>query len=218
MLENKKNVDRALTVLTVLLSNGIVVYGILFLHWSFFMVLYSYWFGELIVSIFERIAYQRVKKRKELTSSVGRKESEGRFFFLLVYWLFIVLVVGFIAASENKFGENLIVMSFRDRPFNISILVVFIGTALLYYRDFIRYNDYRPAAVAMANSLLNKRTVLMHIAVLSSAFLWFCTHVKHFFIYVPLGKQGDLVFLLLLAAVRLAGDVFWLFKKKNGLT
>lgn len=207
MLAKKNNFDLLVRILSILLSNGMVVYGVLYLNWNFFMVIYSYWFAELVSSVFDKIKYRTLKKRNELSGLVLGKESDGKFLFLFVYWIFIVLIAGFLAAPENTIGENIVVLLFMKRAFNISLLIMIIGELLVYCQQFILSRHYTAEEVIKANSLTNKRTMIMHIAIIAGAFIWFAMHVDHFFIHINPGKYGDSIFMIIFVGIRIMGEV-----------
>ncbi len=207
MLEKKNNSEIYLGLLSVLAVNAIVVYGVLFLKWNFFMVIYSYWFAEFISSLFDKLKYRTLKKRNEIHAAGVKKESEGRFLFLFVYWVFIVLIAGFIAAPENTFGENIMVVLFMNKAFNINLLCIVLGEFALYYQRFVLHRNYDPEVVARKNTLMNKRTMVMHISIIAGAFVWFAMHFEGFFIHINPGKYGDYAFMLVFVGIRVVGEL-----------
>lgn len=207
MVEKKNNVVLLVRLLSILVSNGIVVYGVVYLNWNFFMVIYSYWFAELVSSVFDRLKYRLLKKRNELAGLSLGKESDGKFLFLFVYWIFIVLIAGFLAAPENTIGETIMVLLFIKRSFNISLLIMILGQLLVYLQAFILKKHYTAEEVVKANSLTNKRTMTMHIAIIAGSLIWFTMHVDHFFIHINLGKYGDSIFLIVFVGIRIIGEM-----------
>ena len=216
MSDDKNNSEKYIALLSIFLGNAIVVYGVLYLNWNFFMVLYSYWFAEFISSVFARIKFKTLIKRKELAP--GDAETDGRFLFLFVYWVFIVVIAGFIAAPEKTYGENLLVIFFMNKAFNINLLFVLLGEFALYYQRFILSRDYIPHQVVKSNSMMNKRTMIMHISIILGAFAWFSMHGERFFIHFDPGQYGDYIFMLIFVAVRILGEsisLWSVFKESN---
>lgn len=219
MSEKRNNSEKYIAVLSIFLGNAIVVYGVLYLNWNFFMVLYSYWFAEFISSVFSRIKYRTLIKRKELIYEENSKETDGRFLFLFVYWVFIVVIAGFIAAPEKTYGENLLVILFMNKAFNINLLFILLGEFALYYQSFVLSRDYDPHQVVKANSIVSKRTMIMHISIIVGAFAWFSMHGERFFIHINPGQYGDFIFMLIFVAVRVLGEsisLWAVFKENKG--
>lgn len=218
MSEKKNNSDKYIALLSILIGNAIVVYGVLYMNWNFFMVLYSYWFAEFISSVFAKIKYRTLMKRKEIMAQDSENDSSGRFLFLFVYWVFIIVLAGFVAAPENTYKENLLVIFFMNKAFNINLLFAVITEFVLYYHRFVLAKEYNPQEVLTANSMVNKRTMIMHISIIFGAFGWFAMHHERFFIHLDPGKYGDYVFMLIFVAVRVIGESISLrsiFKESN---
>jgi hypothetical protein len=132
--------------------------------------------------------------------------------FLFVYWIFIVLIAGFLAAPENTIGENIVVLLFMKRAFNISLAVMILGELLVYCQQFVLNRHYTAAEVVMANTLTNKRTMTMHIAIIVGALLWFTMHVEHFFIHINPGQYGDYLFMMAFVGIRIIGEILGMKK------
>jgi hypothetical protein len=201
----------------VLLSNGVVVYGVVSLNWSFFMVIYSYWFGEVISSAFDVVKLRTLKRRNELPYIENEKqEKQGRFFFLLVYWVFIVMIVGFITAPSNSFGENIRVIFFMNKIFNINILCVLLGEMAIYWSSFHARRNYDPKKVVAKNGMVNKKTLIMHISIIFGTFVWFAMNSDKFFFHIDAGEYGNYGFIMVFVVVRLIGDLAGLRAEFSG--
>jgi hypothetical protein len=189
------------------LSNAAVVYGVLELHWNFFMVVYSYWFGELISSIFDKIKFKTLQHRDESLVITESNEGGGRFFFLFLYWVFIVVIVGFLTAPDNMYFENFMVLLFRNVFFNISLLFLLLGELFIYVKIFYFNRNYDPKRVIAKNGIMNKKTMVMHLSIIFGTFAWFAMNSDKFFFRIDAGKYGSYSFIIVFIVVRLAGDL-----------
>ena len=118
-------------VLFIIVSSGILLYGIAFLHKNFFFVIYIFWFESLMRTVFN---YFKIRKAgKDLTEmpeigvtsnnhvytledlnnrpKYARFYVTGNLFLLFTYWVFIIVMVGFViplSIKDNKmFVENI---------------------------------------------------------------------------------------------------------------
>ncbi len=210
-MEQKNYTNVYIGLLTVLLSNAVVVYGVVSLNWSFFMVIYSYWFGEVISSVFDTIKLRTLKRRNEMPPFENEKqEKQGRFFFLFVYWVFIVAIVGFVTSSSNLYWENLSVIFFMDRVFNITILCVLLGELAIYWNAFFLSRNYDPKIIVAKSDMVNKKTMIMHLSIIFGTFAWFAMNSDKFFFHIDAGEYGNYAFMAVFVAIRLIGDLIGL--------
>ncbi len=208
-MEDKYTKDKYISLLAILLSNAVIVYGVLYLNWNFFMVIYSYWFGELISTLFDKIKYRTLVNRKELPKG----QEEGRLFFLFIYWVFIIVIVGFVTAPEKTYMENILVILFLNKVFNLNLLMVFLGELGIYLHNFILFKNYKPENVIAKNNMMNKKTLIMHLSIIAGTFIWFSMHGDKFFFHIDAGKYGDYGFMMVFVVIRLAGDLIMLKKE-----
>ncbi len=155
-------------------------------------------------------------KRGELLRSSGEKKPEGRFLFLFVYWVFIVLIAGFILAPENTFGENLLVVLFMNKSFDITLFCMVAGELIVYYQQFMLSRNYQAEVVVRQNSMLNKRTMVMHISILLGAIAWFSMYAENFFIHIEPGKYGAYSFMLIFVGIKLVGELLGVVQSFQG--
>jgi hypothetical protein len=220
-LEKTQKTDLYISLASILISNGIIVYGVLDLNWNFFMVLYTYWFGELFSSMFDKIKYRVLKSRNELPPPVIKEANEsqgGRFFFLFIYWVFIVVLVGFVTAPDKSWGDNILVIIFFNKTFNLNLIFLLLGELGLFLRNFILLRNYDPHYVVSENGIMNKRTMIMHISIIAGAFIWFAMNTDKFFFHINAGKYGTYGFMMTFVLIKLIGDAIAFLnktKKKN---
>ena len=208
VMKQKSPANFYINLCTLLLGNAAVVYGVVALNWNFFMVVYAYWFGELISTVFDKIKVRTLKSRKELTNI--EITNNGRFFFLFIYWVFIVLIVGFVTAPSKIYGENFMVILFLNNFFNLSLLCVFLGELAQYVNAFFIAKNYDPATIISDNNTLNKKTIIMHVSIIFGTLAWFTMNTDKFFSHIDAGKYGNYGFMIVFVIIRLTGDLIGL--------
>lgn len=101
----------------LLASNGILLYGIVMLSWPIFPLVYLWWWEGLLstaVNIF-------ISKR------LGIKEARwGQLSIYFIYWIFVVVVLGVIATSNDGMFNNLVIVMFQDKLFNLCLLLLIL--------------------------------------------------------------------------------------------
>ena len=210
-MEKKNNLAVYIELLKILLSNGVVVYGVLYLGWNFFMVLYSYWFNEFLSSIADKVRFNTLKTRNQLPFIKDKKLADGRFFILFIYWVFIVVIVGFVTAPSKTYGENLLVIFFMNKTFNLNLLFILLGEIVLYLNVFFILKNYSPDTIVLKNSMMNKRTMIMHISIIFGTFAWFATNTDKFFFHLDVGEYGPYGFMFVFIIIRIVGDFVGLY-------
>ena len=101
----------------LLASNGILLYGIVMMGWPIFPLVYLWWWEGLLstaVSIF-------ISKR------MGNKAARwGQLFPYFVYWVFLLVFLGGMAATRDGIIDNLIVVMFQNKLFNLCLLLLIL--------------------------------------------------------------------------------------------
>jgi len=181
-------------VVYALVSNGLQIYGILALGWHFFPILYLWWWEELVLSTFGVLKLRRMRpfllqKQNELDVREGESSARGRFFLLFVYFVFVVVVGGFLFAPKESYVANIITLMFRNQVFNLNLLF-FIGMqAALYLRDFYQNPNFDTTDVTTLRTIFDLRSMVIHVGMLVGAFLSFLLqkydlgHTEHGFMF-----------------------------------
>lgn len=165
-------------VLYALISNALQVYGILVLGWHFFPILYLWWWEELVLSTFGWMKLRQLRpyllqKQGESVRLEGERSAKARFFLLFVYFVFVVVLAGFMFAPEESFIPNVLTLFGKNNVFNINLLL-FIGMqGWLYWRDFYRKPDYEKTDVSALQTTFDLRSAIIHVGLLAGAFLSF---------------------------------------------
>ncbi|AFM03499.1 hypothetical protein Fleli_1054 [Bernardetia litoralis DSM 6794] len=114
-----------------LITNTYTFFGIIFWNWNFFTIIYLYWAEEVIRIIF-RLVENRIEYNKNQISKselkMQNKISRTMLFPMFVYLVFIIVIVGIIAAPNNDIViDNLFTVFFKDIEFNLNLLLAIIS-------------------------------------------------------------------------------------------
>jgi len=126
-----------------LLVNGFTFFGIVIWKWNFFTVIYLYW-AEEVIRIFFNFFENRINyNQNQISKSECRENNKGTlvlFFFMALYFVFIVLIVGIIIPSTDEMGENLLTVLFLNREFNLNLLLAISSEIAILIYIFLKYN------------------------------------------------------------------------------
>ena len=151
--------------LTLGLTIVLTLVSIYILQITVFYMIYLFWWDEAMRTIFEffRFVFKRktLIEPKKSISGIG-----GKFFFLFVYLIFIVVFLGFVMNWNNHDlvllnGE---VLFFQNKFFNISLVGFFLReTYILIHQD----------QVLGGSLFLSRGIITLHISLILGIFGWF---------------------------------------------
>lgn len=151
-----KNVD----FITLLL---ITIWGITQGQVTVFYIIYLYWFQEFIRTLvdFNYIFWNQPTLKEKINCITL---SYGSFFILFIYFVFIVLLFGFMLNFNNHtlLYNNMSVLVFQNTFFNLNIILFL--TEYIYYRQ---QSDTKKISLTM----FNKRHIILHISIILGAIL-----------------------------------------------
>lgn len=175
------------------------------------MILYAYWFSEFGTTLAERIVLYRLKKRGVSIKEEELKQGDGKLFFLFIYWVFIVVVAGFITAPESAYVENIRVLLFHNTSFNLNLLITGMATGYFYIHLLYLSKEHPNVdAVSKSYATMGKRTLVMHVSIILGTFVWFAMNKDSFFFNIDVGEYGAHGFMLVFVFIKLSGDLIGL--------
>lgn len=151
---------RNIELLTVLI---ITLLGIIQGQVTVFYIIYLFWFQELIRTIVDVIfLIQQKKKIGDKIESI--QISFGSFFMLFIYFVFIVVLFGFMLNWSNSelLRQNMLVLLFRNWYFNINLL--------LFLTEYIVFR-YNADNSRITLPLFSRRHIVLHISIIMGAII-----------------------------------------------
>lgn len=163
-------------VLYALVSNAMQVYGIVVLGWHFFPILYLWWWEELVLGIFgwwrlKRLRPMLLTQESESVVFQGERSAATRFFLLAVYFVFIVVLAGFMFAPDGAAIQNILTIFFKNRVFNLNLLFFAVIQLWMFRRDFHPEPKYKATEVEALRNTFNTRSAVIHAGLLIGALM-----------------------------------------------
>jgi hypothetical protein len=157
---------------TIIITNLIPAFCVLFLGWDAFTVVFLYWLENVVVGIFN------VARLATAQGQPGKAGASIKFFlipfFCVHYGLFTfvhgVFVVALLGGNFQNPGAP-----FAIPPIDWVVWLVLIAFVYehgsTFYRDFIKSGKYRQTHPAMQMFAPYGRIVVLHLAILGGGFL-----------------------------------------------
>jgi hypothetical protein len=200
-------------IIYALVSNALQIYGIIVLGWHFFPILYLWWWEEVVLSTFGWFKLRRMRLflwQKESAEAVaeGETSAKTRFFLLAVYFVFVVVLAGFLFAPDGSAIQNILTIFFKNKVFNLNLLFFIAIQGWIYWRDFYHNINYDKVPVAELRNTFDTRSAVIHAGLLIGAFM--CYLLPKF------NLQTEHAFMFGFMAVKTIVEL-WGLRKKSGL-
>lgn len=157
-----------------------------------FYPLYFFWWNELIRLVVDRLCY---KRNPNAVYEDGHGKGFGESLFLMgIYWVFLVVVFGFIAGADSTeiIIANMRVLFFHNWFFNINLIFVLLERLYLH-------KTRQPLQIYFG--AFNPNTIVLHISIIVGAVLMFFLVREYPDTFTPENRWGSaliaLPFLLL---------------------
>lgn len=157
-----------------------------------FYLLYFFWWNELIRLVVDRLCY---KRNPNAVYEDGHGKGFGESLFLMgIYWVFLVVVFGFIAGADSTeiIIANMRVLFFHNWFFSINLIFVLLERLYLH-------KTRQPLQIYFGAFTPN--TIVLHISIIVGAVLMFFVVREYPDTFTPENRWGSaliaLPFLLL---------------------
>lgn len=159
-----------------LISNALQVYGVLVLGWHFFPILYMWWWEEFVRTVFGALSLRRwrtvlLQHQPESEVMEGERAARGRFFLLFVYFIFLVVLAGFMFAPEESIIPNVVTLVFRNQIFNANLLLFIAFQGWYYWRE--TQGNVQIDTLKSLQITMDTRSMIIHSGLLMGALLSF---------------------------------------------
>jgi hypothetical protein len=163
------------SVIVLILANLLPLYGIIFLDWEVFPLLFLYWVENIIVGVF-----QVFKMALSSPQNVGSWIAKVLMipFFCFHYGMFTavhgIFVIGLFGGyfSENPFPNiNTLFSIISDHQIYWPILALFISHGLSFVYNYIGKGEYKNAILGELMGQPYGRVVVLHVTIIFGGFL-----------------------------------------------
>lgn len=195
----------------IIILNLIPVYGMLFLKWSIFSVLYFYWLETLVISFSN--AVKMAYAAREIPGSRTKMMLQYLFFRLAMfffYLIFIFVFVGLIIATKEQLRTNLMTFLFLDKAFNWAVVGMILSYGFNLTFNYILNDEYKHFSPNDFNIVFDFRTVIMHIVIVLGAVIYGFMEEKGM-----TSEQGSYLYLGFFILLKTLYDIFIYYSDKN---
>jgi hypothetical protein len=160
----------------LILANLLPIFGVIFLDWKIFPILFLYWTENVIVGIFNVL--KMAMASPENGNSKAAKLSIIPFFcvhyglFTFVHGIFVIFVFGALADGDISDPEfSSIISSLSSVGIIFGTVTLFMSHGLSFVINYIGKGEYKEAKL---NSLMGQpyvRVVVLHLIIIFGGFL-----------------------------------------------
>lgn len=173
--------ERHQQLLYLLISNGILLYGILALGWPLFPLVYLWWWEGVIETIVN-IVFRKSRREKDA--------GFGELFLYGIYWVFIIVFVGLMGTPDGQRLLTLGVVFFQIPLFNLSLLILLLHLGFRFMRvEYI----VPPPGITMGH-------IRLHVGIILGALALAFTP--------KLGLDGKMMMALVMLGIKMLLDWF----------
>ncbi len=164
------------TAIPIIFINFIPIFGVLYLNWKIFPVVFLFWFENLVIGIFNVFKLILCKNEKAVFSIVEKFVAIPFFcvhygMFTFVHGVFVVVLFGGIKNGESPFYLLYRLNEMFTKNYLIYPMVgVFIAHAIAFYNDYVAKKEYLRTTVKKLMGEPYGRIIVLHIAILFGGF------------------------------------------------
>lgn len=155
--------------------NLIPFYGVLFLGWTVFSIIFLYWFENIIIGVFNvaKMIFVSVKQPKENLA----KLFVIPFFlahygmFTAVHGVFVFALFGFPVFKGKAPNFDLVMTVIKNQRLGEAALFIFLSHAFSFFWNYLKKGESRKANLGLLLFSPYQRIVLLHITLLFGGFL-----------------------------------------------
>lgn len=174
---------KSTTMFLMLLGNVVVLIGVLFFKWEPFLIIFLYWFENIIVGFYNIlkmiISKPSIENKNYPLQDTPTNPIVLKFFlipffiihyggFTLVHGVFVFVLFGHFM-KETLTPKYLLI----DSGIYFAIITLFISHGILFFVKFIKNDDYKKITLPKLMFTPYKRIIILHLTIIISAFFVF---------------------------------------------
>jgi len=187
--------------LSILIFAVLTTYFIFTGKANMFFLIYIFWWDEFIQTIFGLFNYFFRKSRIENLSGYAIL-LKGRFFMLFVYFIFIVVIFGFMLALKSDTQNAMTtfrILFFLHWEFDLVLLLIIIREAAIYLSS----KDEKISGKNLSFSAL----VTLHVSIVLGVFLWTFASGRFEWFNLNFGEDANKFIILPFIIIKLIFDL-----------
>jgi len=174
---------KPLSAYILIAANLFPVYGVLFLDWNLFQIIFLYWLESAVIGVYN--IFRMIKINPKISLALVP-------FFTVHFGIFMFVHLVFIVAFANMQNGSLV----NNSPsFLLALALLFISHGTSYCLNFLGKKEYLRKTIKQQMFIPYKRVVVMHLTLLFG-----------FFLLLTIGQP--IILLLLLIGLKIGIDYF----------
>lgn len=157
------------SVLFLIVANSVPIFGILFFNWDIFNILILYWLESAVVGFFNVLRMQRIDGYGKMSSIIFFMVHYAG--FMLGHLIFILNISKPDLGSAPDFLNAFLIVFDYLKSLFISLSLLFLSHGLSFMFNFMKKEEYKHTSLRQQMAAPYKRIVLMHLAIVFSAYL-----------------------------------------------
>lgn len=151
----------------LLLGNAVPLFGALFLDWKLLSIIVVYWAESAVVGLYNII---------RMMMAPGERKSFMIPFFMFHYGFFMlghyvaIIIFGIFTGDRSIINIGLFAPLYADRTVLSAVLAMFVSHGVSFLQNFVGRKEYLNTTVDVQMIRPYGRIVVMHVAILASAF------------------------------------------------
>lgn len=164
------------SVIVLILTNMVPIFGVLFLDWRIFPLMFLFWMENIIIGVSN--VFKMIFSSADSTGRWQAKASMILFFcvhyglFTLVHGIFIFIVFGgFIEQDDPVHAVSDITSIMVDQQLWWAVLALFISHTISFIMNYIGKGEYKRSTLAQLMQQPYGRVVILHLTIIFGGFL-----------------------------------------------
>ena len=168
------------SVIALILANLVPVFGVVFLHWEVFPLMFLFWSENLIVGVFNVLKMLTANPSSPV-SWIGKLFIIPFFCFHYGMFTFVhgMLVMGFFGGTKISHTPMNVASLWRvvqENQLGWAILGLTVSRGISFLTNYIGKGEYRRASLQQLMSQPYGRILVMHFTILFGGFMMMALH------------------------------------------
>ena len=167
---------KRVSVIVLILMNLVPVFGVLFMGWRVFPILFLFWTENIVIGFFN--IFKMAFAPPDTTGKWGPKYKIIPFFcvhygmFALVHGIIVFAIFGSVFESDDLFaGISSTYHSLITPTFGWAVLALAASHTISFFVNYIGKGEYRRTSLQQLMVQPYARVIILHITVLIGGFL-----------------------------------------------
>ena len=170
MVENNKKIS-GLAIGVLIVSNSLPIFGVLFLEWNLFSILFLYWLENIVVGMYAMLRIWRAELPPKAPIKVTKITGETYIYKVSAYLSFFLVHYGMFTFVHGIFIYMMFMPFFESLDWVlIAFLGLFVSHGISHFKNFVGNQEYLSTSPDKEMLAPYKRVVVMHLTIIAGGF------------------------------------------------